>query len=66
MKCSQLIKMIISTIVGIFIFIGREILLAFSYLIAEQFSSSAIFSKKEFAIVSNLRFINGKFHAQLS
>ena len=30
------------------------LLLAFSYLLAEKFSCSAIFSKKEFAIVSNL------------
>ena len=33
-------------------------LLAFSYLLAEKFSCLAMFSKKEFVIVSNLRFIN--------
>ena len=31
-----------------------------SYLLAEKFSCSAKFSKKEFAAVSNLRFINRK------
>ena len=30
----------------------------FSYLLAEKFSCSAMFSKKEFVIVSNLRFIS--------
>ena len=30
----------------------------FSYLLAEKFSCSIMFSKKEFAIVSNLRFIS--------
>ena len=30
----------------------------FSYLLAEKFSCSAMFSKKEFAIVSNLKFIS--------
>ena len=30
------------------------------YLLAEKFSSSVMFSKKEFAIVSNLRFISMK------
>ena len=34
--------------------------LAFSYLLAEKNSCSAMFSKNEFAIVSNLRFISGK------
>ena len=33
-------------------------LLAFSYLLAEKFSFSAMFTKKEFAVVSNLRFIS--------
>ena len=46
MKCSLLINMKLPTIVGIFIFISRENFI------------SAIFSKKEFAIVSNLRFIS--------
>ena len=46
MKFSLLINMKMPTIVGIFIFISREI------------SCSTIFSKKEFAIVSNLRFIS--------
>ena len=46
MKFSLLINMIMPTIVGIFIFISREI------------SWSAMFSKKEFAIISNLRFIS--------
>ena len=32
--------------------------MAFSYLLAEKFSCSAVFSQKEFAIVSNLRFIS--------
>ena len=32
--------------------------LEFSYLLAEKFSCSAMFSKKEFVIVSNLRFIS--------
>ena len=38
----------------------NAILLAFSYLLAEKFSCSAMFSNKEFALnfVSNLRFIN--------
>ena len=43
---SMLISMKMPTIVGIFIFISREI------------SYSAMFSKKEFAIISNLRFIS--------
>ena len=34
--------------------------LAFSYLLAEKFSSSVMFSKKEFGIISNLRFISMK------
>ena len=33
-----------------------QLLLAFSYLLAEKISFSAVFSKKEFATVSNLRF----------
>ena len=32
--------------------------LAFSYLLAEKFSCSAMFSKTEFAIISNSRFIS--------
>ena len=32
--------------------------LAFSYLLAEKYSCSAVFSKKELAIVNNLRFIS--------
>ena len=32
----------------------------FSYLLAEKFSCSAMFSKKEFGIVSNLRFMSMK------
>ena len=35
-----------------------QLLLAFSYLLAEKFSCSAICSKKEFAIVRNLKFIS--------
>ena len=35
-------------------------LLAFSYLLAEKFSCSAMFSEKEFAVVCNLRFISMK------
>ena len=35
-----------------------NIKLAFSYLLAEKILRSAMFSKKEFAIVSNLRFIS--------
>ena len=31
-----------------------------SYLLAEKFSCSAMFSKKEFAVVSNVRFISRK------
>ena len=46
MKFSQLTNMKMPTIVGIFIFLSREI------------SYSAMFSKKVFAIVSNLKFIN--------
>ena len=46
MKMPILVNMKMPTIVGIFIFISREI------------SCSAKFSKKEFAIVSNLRFIS--------
>ena len=41
-----LINMKMPTIVGIFIFICREIL------------CSAVFSKKDFAVVSNLRYIS--------
>ena len=33
-------------------------MLAFSYLLEKKMSCSAMFSKKEFAIVSNLRFIS--------
>ena len=33
---------------------------AFSYLLAKKFSCSAMFSKKEFGIVSNLRLISMK------
>ena len=47
MKFSLLINMKIPTIVGTCI----------SYLFVEKISCSAMFSKKEFAIVSNLRFI---------
>ena len=46
MKFSLLTNMKMPTIVGIFIFFSREI------------SCSAMFSKKVFAIVSNLKFIN--------
>ena len=46
MKFSLLINMKMRTIIGIFTFISREIL------------CSAMFSKKEFAIVRNLRFIS--------
>ena len=35
-------------------------MLAFSYLLTEKFSCLAMFRKKEFAIVSNLRFISWK------
>ena len=49
MKFSLLINTKMPSIVGIFIF---------SYLLAEKFSCSAMFSKKEFAIVNNLRFIS--------
>ena len=45
-KFSLLINMKMPKIVGIFIFI------------AEKFSYSAVFSKKEFELVSNLRFIS--------
>ena len=63
MKVSLLINMKMPTIVGIFIFI----LLAFSYLLAEKFSCSAMFSKNELDIVSNFRLISmKKFHAYLS
>ena len=61
MKFSLLINMKMPTKVGIFIFISREIFmlkLAFSYLLAEKISCSAMFSNKEFAIVSYLRFIS--------
>ena len=34
--------------------------LVFSYLLAEKFSCSAMFSKEEFGIVNNLRFISIK------
>ena len=37
-----------------------------SYLLAEKISCSAMFSEKEFAIVSNLRSISDIFHAQVS
>ena len=33
-------------------------MLAVSYLLAEKFSCSAVLSKREFAFVSNLRFIS--------
>ena len=39
------------------IFSGNK-LLVFSYLLVEKFSCSAMFSKREFAIFSNLRFIS--------
>ena len=35
-----------------------QLLLAFSYSLAEKFSCSAVFSKKELAFFSNLRFIS--------
>ena len=38
----------------------NAIKLAFSYLLAEKMSSLAIFSKKEFAIVSNLDLLAGR------
>ena len=38
--------------------INMKMLAAFSYLLAEKFLCSAVFSNKEFAIVSNLRFIS--------
>ena len=37
---------------------NSQLLLAFSYLLAEKISCSATFSKKEFAVFSNLWFIN--------
>ena len=39
----------------------------FSYLLAEKVSCSAMFSRKQFTVVSNLRFISNirRFHAQL-
>ena len=67
MKFSLLINMKMPTIVGIFIFISREISLLinmkmkFSLLINMKMPTivgSATFRKKEFAIVSNLRFIS--------
>ena len=60
MKFSLLINMKMPTIVGIFIFISR--LLAFSYLLAETISCSALFSKKEFAVVSNWSILAGQSH----
>ena len=39
-----------------FITSGLDQYLAFSYLLAEKCSCSAMFSKKEFSIVSHLRF----------
>ena len=41
-----------------FLIINNKI--AFSYLLAEKFSCSAMLSKKEIGIVSNLRFISMK------
>ena len=49
MKFSLLINMKMPTIVGIFIFISREI-----------FYLAMFSSKKEFAIISNLRFISSE------
>ena len=46
MKFSRQINMKIPTMIG------------FLYLLADKFSCSAMFSKKEFAIVSNLRIIS--------
>ena len=46
MNFSLLINMEMPTIVGIFIFISRKI------------SCSVMLSKKEFAVISNLRFIS--------
>ena len=40
-------------------------LLPFSYLLVEKFSCSAIFSKREFAVVSNLRFSRTNFMLSL-
>ena len=54
MKVSLLIDMKMPTIGGIFIFIIREFFLC-----------AATFSKKEFAVVSNLRFIS-RTHFMLS
>ena len=50
MGFSLRINMKMPTVVGIFIFISREIF------------TSALLSKKEFAIVSNFRFINRTLH----
>ena len=66
MKISLLINMKMPTIVGIFIYISRDIFMPIS---VDSFSegrkprfdrvtSDELFSKKEFAIVSNLRFVS--------
>ena len=39
--------------------INMQTELAFSNLLAEKFSCSVMFSKKEFAIVSNVKFVRG-------
>ena len=49
MKFSLLINMKMPTIIGIFVFISREMFM------------SAMFSKKEFGVISKLRFINLRF-----
>ena len=38
-------------------FFHAQQVFAFSYLLAEKFSCSAMYSKKEFAIINSLRFI---------
>ena len=58
-KISLLINMKMPPTVGIFIIISREIYpLSYSYLLAEIFLRPAMFSKVDFAIVSNLRCIS--------
>ena len=44
---------------------STELSMNFSYLLAEKFSCSAMFSKKEFAIICKI-YLQNKFHAQLS
>ena len=54
-SCSSQLSMKFSLLINM----KMPTLLAFSYLLAEKYSCSAMFIKKELAIVNNLRYISG-------